>query len=129
MWAFGLFLFLLGLILMIAAPINKRKNTRCSMKTQGLLCQMTPVGRRGNRYVYGYSVDGVVYQIASTILSKEANNVGDPCTIWYDPKKPKNAQPFHYESLKIYRILFLIGIIAFFAGIVLIVYGAARGSM
>ena len=30
MWAFGFTLFLLGIILMIVAPINNRKNKRCS---------------------------------------------------------------------------------------------------
>lgn len=129
MWAFGLMLFLLGLILMIVAPINKRKNTRCSIKTQGILREMSPVYSRGHRYVYAYMVDGEIYQITTTILSKEANKVGDACTIWYDPKKPKHAQPFRYESLKIYRNLFLIGIAAFFVGIFLIFYGAVRASM
>ncbi len=30
MWAIGLFLFLLGIILVIVAPIGKKKNSRCS---------------------------------------------------------------------------------------------------
>ncbi|MBQ3879504.1 MAG: hypothetical protein II727_04315 [Oscillospiraceae bacterium] len=70
--------------------------------------------------------DGTVYQLRSTILSREAHAAGDPCTIWYDPKKPKKAQPFHYESTKIYNTLLIIGIVLAFAGIVLIVVGAAQ---
>ena len=35
MWAIGFGLFLLGIIFMIVAPINKRKNRRCSAQTQG----------------------------------------------------------------------------------------------
>ena len=40
--------------------------------------------------------------------------------------KPKKAQPFHYESTKIYNTLLIIGIVLAFAGIVLIVVGAAQ---
>ena len=40
MWAIGFGLFLLGIIFMIVAPINKRKNRRCSAQTQGTLIKI-----------------------------------------------------------------------------------------
>ena len=121
----GFALFLLGIILIIVAPINKRKNARCSAETQGVLQE---IRRRehGHTYLYSYSVDGVDYQLKSTICSKEANNTGDTCTIWYDPDRPKDAQPFRYESGKVYRIILLIGIVLFLLGIVLTCIGLAH---
>lgn len=121
----GFALFLLGIILIIVAPINKRKNARCSAETQGVLQE---IRRRehGHTYLYSYSVDGVDYQLKSTICSKEPNNTGDTCTIWYDPARPKDAQPFRYESGKVYRIILLIGIALFLLGIVLTCIGLAH---
>ncbi len=133
MWAIGFAIFVLGLIFVIVAPINKRKNTRCSAQTQGM---MTDIIKRRNSdgplpsmYVYSYSVNGVEYQIKSTIRSTEADDIGDQCTIWYNPKKPKNAQPFHYGSTKVYNIILVIGIVMVLLGIVLTMYGAAQSSM
>ncbi|MBR6408155.1 MAG: DUF3592 domain-containing protein [Clostridia bacterium] len=130
MWIAGFALFVLGLVFVIVAPINMRKNSRCSEQTQGTLSDIraryNSNGRLPDMYVYSYSVDGVEYQIKSTILSKQANRVGDACTIWYDPKKPKKAQPFHYESAKVYKILLIVGIVMIPLGLVLIGAGAAQ---
>ena len=80
MWAMGFGLFLLGLIFMIVAPINRRKNKRCSEQAQGTLCDIrkryNSNGRLPDMYVYSYSVDGVEYQLKSTILSKQASRIG-----------------------------------------------------
>ena len=123
----GFALFVLGLVFLIVAPINKRKNSRCSAQTQGTLKDIWK-RRRSNgpdtkTYVYTYSVDGVEYRISSSTRGKGASQVGDSCTIWYNPKKPKEAQPFHYESAKAYRIVFVIGIVLVLVGIVLTVVG------
>ena len=75
--------------------------------------------------VYAYQVDGIEYQTKSTAINREASEVGDECSIWYNPKKPKDAQPFHYESAKAYRIIFLIGIALVLLGLVLFVVGVA----
>lgn len=77
-------------------------------------------------YYYTYYVDGVEYTIKSTIISKEARNIGDSCTIWYNPKKPKVAQPFHYESTKIYNIIIIIGVVMIPAGFALIGAGLSN---
>ncbi len=127
----GLALFILGIIFVIVAPINMRKNSRCSAQTQGILGgaqkRYNSRGRLPDMYIYVYRVDGVDYQVKSTILSKEANGVGSVCTIWYDPKKPKAAQPFHYESNKVYKVILIIGIVLIPVSFLLIVIGAAMG--
>ena len=127
MWAIGFGLFVLGLIFAIVAPINKRKNARCCMQTQGVLKEIRRGSRSNNTsssaYIYSYVVDGIEYQTRSTILSQEAHNTGDACTIWYNPKKPKEAQPFRYESAKIYNILFALGIVMILLGFILTVLG------
>ena len=130
MWAIGFGVFVLGIIFVIVAPINKKKNSRCSAQTQGTLMKIlereNSDGPVSSMYVYSYSVDGIEYQTKSTILNSEANSVGDHCTIWYNPKKPKEAQPFHYDSVRIYNILLLIGIVMLPLGIFLIAFGAAH---
>lgn len=123
----GFALFVLGIVFIIVAPINKRKNARCSAETQGTLRNVwereNSDGPAGSTYIYNYYVDGVEYQTKSTIRSKEASKVGDPCTIWYNPKKPQEAQPFHYDSSKVYRIILLIGVVLLLLGLVLTVIG------
>ena len=129
MWAIGFALFVLGIIFVIVAPINKRKNSRCSAETQGVM--KDAVRRRNSSgatvytYYYTYSVDGIEYEIKSTIHSKEADGVGDSCTIWYDPANPKKAQPFHYGSTKVYTIILIIGIVLIPLGLILTAAGAA----
>ncbi len=132
MWIAGFALFVMGIVFIIIAPINKRKNTRCSAETQGMLSDIqeryNSKGRLPCMYVYTYSVDGTEYQMKSTILSKQAKEIGDNCTIWYDPKKPKNAQPFHYGSTKVYTIILIIGIAMVVLGFCLIGAGLAQNS-
>lgn len=124
MWAAGFALFLLGLSFLIAGPISKKKNTRCSEQIQGTLTNIRQnhSSEHGSRnvYYYSYTVDGHEYQLRSTVRSKEANVPGDTCTLWYDPKKPKVAQPFHYASATPYRIILIIGIVMLLVGIVLV---------
>ena len=126
----GLFVFLLGLILVIVAPINKRKNTRCSAEANGTLSdirrKINSKGHRTTYYTYTYFVDGIEYKIKSTILSSQAHKTGESCTIWYNPKKPKVAQPFHYESTKIYNIIIIFGAVMIPLGIVLLAISAAH---
>jgi hypothetical protein len=71
----------------------------------------------GQAYIYSYSVNGVEYTLKATVSSSETDKVGDTGTIWYNPKKPKDAQTFRYESDKIYKIIFIIGIIMVLLGI------------
>jgi hypothetical protein len=77
-------------------------------------------------YVYTYQVDGIEYQIKSTALNSQVSEIGDPCTIWYNPAKPKDAQPFHYDSNTPYRIILAVGIALTLLGIILTVIGLAQ---
>ena len=71
MWAFVLFLFGLGLILAIVAPINKRRNARCSAKTQGILTQIL-LRHRSLIYVYSYfAYEGREYIYSTMYMSEE----------------------------------------------------------
>ena len=127
MWAIGFGLFLLGIIFMIVAPINKRKNLRCSAQTQGTLIKIFETENSdtstGHSYIYSYFVDGNEYKLKSTVPSKDTNQIGDTGIIWYNPRKPKDAQTFRYSSDKVYRIIFLIGIVMLVLGVVLFVVG------
>ena len=110
---------------MIVAPVNMRKNRRCSAYTQGTLMKIFETENSntstGHAYIYSYSVDGVEYKLKSTVSSPETDKVGDTGTIWYNPKKPKDAQTFRYESDKIYKIIFISGIMMVLLGMVLFV--------
>ncbi len=129
----GFALFVLGLIFVIVAPINKRKNARCCAQTEGWLknawIRSHPDGAAGHSYVYTYSVNGIEYQIRSTIRSSQANDPDDTCTIWYNPNKPEEAQPFHYESVKVYNIILIIGIVLIPSGLILSLVGLVLQSM
>ncbi len=127
MWAIGFGLFLLGLIFMIVAPINKRKNRRCSAKTEGTLKKVFETensnGMTGHAYVYSYYVDGIEYKLKSAVRCPDTNEAGDTGTIWYNPKKPKDAQTFRYESNRVYTIIFIIGIAVLLLGLILFFVG------
>ena len=129
----GFALFVLGIIFVIVAPINKRKNARCSEQTEGTLTgvrrRSNSNGTAGHTYVYSYRVDGIEYQIKSTIRSSQANATGDRCTIWYNPKKPEEAQPFHYDSMKVYNIILILGIVMIPAGLIMTLIGLVLKSL
>lgn len=129
MLGLGLFLFGLGLILVIVAPIGKRKNNRCSAQTQGVLKNITERydsdGRLPSMKTYSYNVNGVEYQLKSTAINPHASKIGDQCPIWYDPKKPSVAVEHRYGSNKLFNILLIIGIVLLLSPILLAVLSAA----
>lgn len=92
----GFALFVIGVIFIIVSPINKKKNARCSMQTKGILMKILERedsdGPLPSMYVYSYYVDGIEYQLKSTAYNPQVDKVGDHCTIWYNPAKPKGAQ-------------------------------------
>jgi len=131
MWVAGFSLFLLGLIFVIVVPINRRKNRRCSAQIQGTLLKIqereNSDGPISDMYIYSYYVDGIEYRLKSTIRSPETHEVGDTGTIWYNPKKPKDAQTFRYGSERVYKILLFIGIAMLLLGVILFVVGVGMG--
>ena len=124
----GFSLFVLGIVFLIVAPINRKKNRRCTMQAPGRLTEIidreNSDGPLPSMYVYSYRVDGIEYQLKTVDRSPEANKIGDHCTIWYNPAKPKDAQAFHYESEKVFKLLLLIGIALLLLGLVLLVVSA-----
>ena len=128
----GLFLFLLGLILVIVAPIGKRKNKRSTAQTQGTLVEIRERYNSDSQLpsmkVYSYSVDGIEYQLKSTAINPKASKVGDRCPIWYDPKNPKNALEYRYKSNKLFNILLIVGIVLLLSPIILAVISAGMQS-
>lgn len=122
----GFSLFVLGIILLISYVAGKKKNARCSAQTQGTLERITETenssGSTGHSFTFSYNVDGTEYKLRTTVYT-EASNIGDTCTIWYNPKKPKEAQPFHYETMKTYKIILFCGIVSIIAGIILCFIG------
>lgn len=71
---FALFIFGVGVILVIVAPIGKRKNNRCSAQTQGTLREIrgryNSDGSLHGMRVYAYFVDGIEYQLKSTAVNR-----------------------------------------------------------
>lgn len=125
--------FSIGLILLICYPIIKGKNKRCSAQTEGMLVNIFETtdsdGNVGHGYIYSYCVNGIQYQLKSTALNKQVEKVGDHCTIWYNPAKPKEAQEFHYESDKVFKIILIIGIVLVVLAILLPIIGAMISAM
>ena len=119
----ALFLFGLGVILIIVAPIGMKKNNRCSAQTPGTLTAIRERydsnGRLPSLKVYSYEVNGVAYQLKSTALNPQADKVGDRCTIWYNPKKPQDALEYRHNSNKLFIILLIIGIASILSAIIM----------
>lgn len=119
----ALFLFGLGVILVIVAPIGKRKTKRCSEQAQGTLIEIrnrhNSGGALAGMKIYSYRVDGIEYQLKSTAVNPNAANVGDTCPIWYNPKNPKYAVEYRYSSNKLFNILLIIGIVSIVASLAL----------
>ncbi len=130
MGAAGFALFLLGICFVITAQIHKKKNARCSEQAKGMLVDIkrryNSEGNLPDMYYYSYFVDGEEYQIKSTVRASGVHAVGEECTIWYNPKKLQDAQPFHYASSKVYRIILIAGIVMILAGIVLFLAGISN---
>lgn len=125
----GFSLFVIGLIFIIAYPINKKKNARCTAHVQGVLSDIRARydsdGRLKDRHVYSYQVNGTEYRLETIEHSLEANNIGDSCTIWYNPKKPEDAQAFQ-GSDKYLKTLLTIGLLLVLAGLALTVVGLSH---
>ncbi len=128
-FALGLFLFLLGVILVIVAPIGKKKNKRCCAQTQGVLREIRERydtnGRLPSMHIYSYYVNGIEYQLKSTAINPNVSRVGDQCPIWYNPKKPQDALEYRSNSNKLFNILLIIGIVLLLSPIILAVLSAA----
>lgn len=122
MGAAGLFIFGIGVILLICYPSAKKKNSRCSAQTQGRLLKIFDTdsagGNVGHAYLYSYFVNGMEYQFTSTAVNSQVNNEGDSCTIWYNPENPKEAQEFHSDTNKTYKLILIFGIVLVILGII-----------
>lgn len=128
----ALFLFGLGVILVIVAPIGKRKNNRCSAQTQGVLTDVhmryNSDGPLPSMKVYSYRVNGVEYQLKSTAANPQVEKVGDECTIWYNPKKPKDALEYRHNNNKLFNILLIVGIVSLVASLAIPFVAIAAGA-
>ena len=128
LFAIGLFLFLLGIILVIVAPIGKHKNKRCSEQAEGTLIRVqerrNSKGVLASLKIYSYTVDGVEYQFKSTAINPNAGRVGDRCPIWYDPKKPQVALEYRYNTNWLFNILLIVGILMILSPFVMLVISA-----
>lgn len=118
----GFSLVILGIILIMTYFINKiRTNVVVSRHPEGswILWREDSEGPIPSMYVYSYIVNGMEYQLKSTAVNKQVNNVGDNCTIWYNPVKPQEAQEFHYESNRIYNFVLISGILMSLSGVII----------
>lgn len=122
----GFVLFATGLMLIICYPINKKKNSRCTEQTQGMLTEIqarfNSKGSLKDMYVFSYQVDGVEYQLKTLDYDPQVSRVGDICTIWYNPEKPGDAQAFR-GSDKYLKTILMVGIALVLLGIILIGVG------
>ena len=122
----GFILIVFGFSSLIAGVHIKRKNARCTAQAKGTLTDIRKIYKRGSstssyRYYYSYSVDGQDYDMWADqgSSSSEASEVGDACTIWYNPTKPKEAQAYHQENNKATNAFIAIGIILILVGLFL----------
>ena len=117
---FTLFIFGIALIIIYAAVM--RKHTRCSAQTQGMLKEIRKNrSRKTSRLEYRYSfyLDGIEYQFKTFDRSPQTNKAGDTCTIWYNPKKPKDALAHRYNSYRAFKILLIGGIVMILLALIL----------
>ena len=125
----GVVLFFIGIVLIICYPINKRKNARCTEQTQGMLSDIrrryNSKGSLKSMHIYSYQVNGVKYRLETLDYSPQVRRIGDPCTIWYNPSKPKDAQAYR-GSDKYLKTLLLIGVGLTLLGIIVICFGFVR---
>lgn len=122
----GLVATFIGFIFIICYPINKRKNSHCTEQTQGTLeeirARYNSDGPIKDMHVYSYFVDGTEYRLETLDHNLDVKEVGDKCTIWYNPAKPKEAQAFHGSDSYL-KTLLIIGIVALLLGIVVMCIG------
>ncbi|MCR5596389.1 MAG: DUF3592 domain-containing protein [Lachnospiraceae bacterium] len=106
-----LLILILGIIFIIAGSHTNSKNKRCSAQIEGVLAEIIHKPDAPDPYVYTYSVEGVEYKLVTTQRNPDVKNIGDHCTIWYNPSKPKEAVAYHYKSNKGLKILTIVGIV------------------
>ena len=119
----GFIVVIFGFCFLIAGLHLKSKNRRCSAQVQGTLTEIRKTRKRNSnsdsyRYYYSYSVDGQDYTLWADngASSTEAREVGDACTIWYNPSKPKDALAYHYDNNKFLNVCTVIGIVLIIGG-------------
>ena len=119
----GFVIAIFGICFLIAGLHLKGKNKRCSAQVQGTLTEIRKIRKRNsysesNRYYYSYSVDGQDFTLWADegSSSTEARQVGDACTIWYNPSKPKDALAYHYDNNKMLNAFTVIGIVLIIGG-------------
>ncbi len=128
----GFSLLVIGLLFMVGCANGRKKNARCSAQTESVLTKVfdteNAAGSTGRAYLYSYTVGGVAFQLRTGVRSPQTKDAGDSCSVWYNPAKPKDAQVFHYESEKQFRLFLIIGTVLILPGIVLICFGLARSA-
>ncbi len=128
----GFSLLVTGLLFMVGFTSGRKKNARCSAQTEGVLMKAfdteNAAGSTGRAYLYSCTVGGVGYQLRTGVRSPQTKDAGDSCTVWYNPAKPKDAQVFHDESEKQFRLFLIIGTVLILPGIALICFGLARSA-
>lgn len=77
--------------------------------------------------IYSYEVDGVTYERAGMIGYNESyirKRIGNPVTVWYDPKNPKQSELTKHGVIKIIGFIFtpLGALFTVMGGIFLILY-------
>lgn len=121
----GLAIMIVGIIFMIYYPIIKKKTRRCTAQAPGRLLDIwesmaDEYGGSRVEYTYAYYVDGIEYKLKTIHRAPEAVHVGDTCTIWFNPRNPKDAQSLHFEEKGLGKV-FLVGIALLFVGLVLVI--------
>lgn len=119
----GFVLIILGIIIIIAGPVSKKKNDRCSMQTVCTLKEILKARKNdptsSTKYIYSYYADGIEYTIKSPIPAQQSGSDGDKYSIWYNPAKPEEAQVFHSDSSKSSKVMAIIGIVMLLLGVIL----------
>ncbi len=128
----GFILFVLGLIMLIYAPIHARQNKRRTETVTGTITFVKEVLQKNSSighpmYDYFFTVDYIVDGITHTTHSPRWStrmNVGDEVTVCYNPNKADDShiKEFHGDSSKpiliVALILLALGLLLFVIGVI-----------
>ena len=127
--ALGLTLVLIGVILLILAPVQSAQNKRRSAETTGNISEVRRkhVRKKGTTYYinFVFTVDGVQQELKRVKWPLEPDETKE-YTICYNPNKPKDAHVKEFRTANPKAFL-ITGLILTVLGVLLAIVGTLGG--
>lgn len=122
----GLAILIVGIVVAIMDVNLRAKDELCTAQAKGTLTshkkRRNHKGSEFHDYRYTYTVDGREYELRLYSCIGDAKEVGDTCTIWYNPEKPSQAIGFHSEPGKEHSSSPALGIVIAIVGFIILVW-------